>query len=81
MTREFLLAYLNNIVDCYPDGKKGSQGQLYRNSINGLETFIPNDDLLRLSCYCRIFYELKVDPPKENGYDSDYAVYSSFMDK
>lgn len=81
MTREYLLAYLNS-VDCYPDsGDNTSQPQLWRNSINGLTTYIPYEQSVSLSIYCKIFYELKVDAPLENGYDSDYAVFSSFIDK
>lgn len=80
MEREFLLLYLGS-VDCSDGGINATHGQLYRNDLNGLETYIPDECVLKLRTYCRIFYELKVDPPKENGYDSDYAIYISFMDK
>jgi hypothetical protein len=79
MTRSFLIAYLIT-VDCSADDRNVpgvSQG--WRNDINGLTTFVPYEDPLSLSTYCRIFYELKIDPPKEHGYDSDYAGFSSFM--
>jgi hypothetical protein len=80
MIRSYLIAYLRT-VDCYPveDNYVPGITQLWRNDINGLTTFVPNQDSLSLRTYCRIFYELKVDPPKEHGYDSDYAVFSSFM--
>lgn len=82
MTRAYLIAYLIT-AECYPDEKKGVQeaSQMWRNDINGLTTLVPYQGFLTLRTYCRIFYELKVDPPKEHGFDSDYAVFSCFMDK
>ena len=80
MTRTYLFAYLRT-VDCYADNDVPELSQTWQNEINGLTTFVPYEDSISLRTYCRIFFELKVDPPKENGYDSDYAVYTSFMDK
>lgn len=80
MTREYLLAYLDS-VDCIPDGNDDSPVQLYRNAINGRQTLIPKSQYLTLSMYCRVFRELMIEPPKEHGFDSDYAVFSSFIDK
>ena len=80
MTRAYLIAYLAT-VDCYSYDDASEVPQFWRNDVNGLTTFIPNGDSISLKTYCRIFYELKVDPPKEHGYDSDYAIYTSFMDK
>ena len=81
MTRACLIGYLAT-VHCYPEDDKVvlQASQTWRNDINGLTTFVPSEDPLSLRTYCRIFYELQVDPPKEHGYDSDYAVYISFMD-
>jgi hypothetical protein len=80
MTRAYLIAYLAT-VDCYPaNGKDVPEvSQILRNHVNGLTAFVPCQESLSLITYCRIFYELKVDPPIEYGYDSDYAVFSSFM--
>ena len=82
MTRAYLIAYLAT-ADCYPEVVQdiSQVAQTWRNEINGLTTFVPYEDSISLRTYCRIFYELKVDPPKEHGYDSDYAVFSTFMDK
>ncbi len=81
MTRNYLITYLAT-VECYPDntGNVSTVSQLWRNDINGLTTFVPFDDPICLRTYCRIFYELRVPPPNEHGFDSDYAVFSSFMD-
>jgi len=79
MTRDYLLAYLAT-VDCFLENKVRENLQTLRNDVNGLTTFFPNEDPLTLRTYCRIFHELKVDPPKEHGFDSDYAVFTSFLD-
>jgi len=81
MTRLYLIAYLAT-VECNPynDKNLSESSQTWKNSINGLTTLVPYEDFLSLRTYCRIFYELKVDPPKEHGYDSDYSVFSSFLD-
>lgn len=79
MTRDFCVYYLTT-QECYPDDTCDVEGvgQLWRHGTNGHVCFVPYDEELVLGTYCHIFYELKVDPPQENGYDSDYAVYSSF---
>jgi hypothetical protein len=81
MTRGYMTGYLRT-ADCHPEDSNDVPGDspIWRNAINGLSTFIPFEESLSLRTYCRIFYELKVDPPKEHGYDSDYAVFTSFMD-
>jgi len=79
MTRDYLLAYLAT-VDCSLENEVRENLQPLRNDVNGLTTFFPNEDPLTLRTYCRIFHELKVDPPKEHGFDSDYAVFTSFLD-
>jgi hypothetical protein len=80
MTRGYLIRYLIS-VDCYPDDDSEVRGvsQIWRNDINGSTTFVLYEESLSLRTYCRIFYELKVDPPREHGYDSDYAVFISFI--
>lgn len=80
MNRGYLINHLIN-HECYPDDAYDFPGiaQLWRNGINGEMCFVPYEDELFLMTYCHIFYELKVDPPLENGYDSDYAVYISFV--
>lgn len=79
MNRGYLTNHLIN-NDCYPDEDYDvpGVGQLWHNAINGQMCYVPYVDELSVTSYCQIFYELKVDPPLEHGYDSDYAVFTSF---
>jgi hypothetical protein len=80
MTRYELVEHLYS-QDCEPDADNDSEvAELWRNLINGEVCYVPYEDVLALTTYCHIFYELKIDPPLENGYDSDYAVYVSFRE-
>lgn len=81
MTRGYLINHLIN-NECYPDElcDVPDVSQLWHNGINGEMCYVPYADELALTTYCHIFYELKVDPPTEHGYDSDYAVYASFRE-
>jgi hypothetical protein len=81
MTRGYLVNHLIN-YECYPDEDCDvpGVGQLWHNALNREACFVPYEDELALTTYCHIIYELKVDPPLECGYDSDYAVYISFRD-
>lgn len=76
MTRDFLTEYLTG-EGCYKDEEFESPlGELWRNCVNGEICFIPNDEVLQLTTYCHIIYELRVTPPVE--YDSDQYVYEGF---
>ena len=81
MTRGYLTTYLTT-QDCapVPEFDFPGIGQMWKNEISGDVCFVPYEDDLALTTYCHIFYELKVDPPQDRGYDSDYAVYTSFRD-
>lgn len=81
MTRGYCINHLIN-MECYPEDDYDVPGvaQLWRNALNGETCFVPYEEELVLTTYCHIFYELKVDPPFEMGYDSEYAVYTSFRE-
>lgn len=79
MTREYLVQHLIDSA-CFPVENVivDDIGELWRNSITGDDCFIVFDEYFEVPTYCHIFHQLKVDPPLENGYDSDLAVYNSF---
>jgi len=81
MMREYIVNHLIN-EGCFPVDEFDVPGvaQLWRNSIGGHECYVPYVDELTVPTYCQIFYELHINPPLEEGYDSDYAVYSSFRE-
>lgn len=82
MNRGYLTNHLMN-NECSPIEELDVEdvSQMWKNNINGEMCYIPYEDELALTTYCHIFYELKVDPPTEYGYDSDYAIYTSFREK
>lgn len=79
MNRGYLINYLIE-NDCYPDEEYDvpEVSQLWHNAINGHMCYIPYEEDLAVTTYCIVFFELKVEPPREHGYDSDYAVFISF---
>lgn len=78
MTREYLVKHLID-SGCYEveQGRVEGVSELWQNSVNGQQCYIDLEHIIELKTYCYIFKQLQIDPPLENGYDSDYAVYSS----
>ena len=81
MTRDYCIHHLIN-CDCFHvyEWDVHEVGEWWQHAINGQGCFVPLNEELALMTYCHIFYELRIDPPLVDGYDSDYAVYSSFRD-
>jgi len=81
MLRTELILHLTN-HDCYPLPEHDVPGvaQCWRNAINGHEAYVSYDDDLALNTWGMIIYELRIDPPLNNGHDSDYAVFTSFRE-
>lgn len=75
MTRQYLIDYLDSEGCCPVEGSETIAGELWRNCINGEFCNVPFDDPLEMTTYCHILYELKVAPPVDADYDSNYYVY------
>lgn len=76
MKREELIQHIDGT--CYLH-KKNEEGEWWINCITGDICFIPYVDVLNLTSYCHIFYELKVDAPFQ--YESDYEVYKLWREQ
>lgn len=73
MTRnEFINHLYDN--DCFPDETfESDEGQMWVNEINREMCVVPYVDVLSISTWCHVIYELRIDPPLK--YDADYHVY------
>lgn len=82
MLRTELILHLTN-SDCHPldEYDVPDVSQCWRNAINGHEAYVPYEDELELHTWGLVIQELCIDPPLHSGYDSDYAVFSSFQEE
>lgn len=76
MVRGYLINHLQE-QGCYPEDEHNNSdvAELWVNCITGDICYVPHEKELSLMTYCHIIFELKIDPPLENGYESDFHVY------
>ncbi len=80
MERTYLIKHLEE-QGCYTNGEAiENVGEIWYNCINGELCNIPFAEHLEVPTYCHVIYQLRIDPPRENGYDSDYDVYVGFKE-